>query len=68
METTASKEIETLIESIGIHLSLRSLLVVCLFVCFFFLYTMPADSSKRRDVSMLRNGNVNNSKCTKLIN
>ena len=35
METTASKEIETLIESVGIHLSLRSLSVVCLFGFFF---------------------------------
>ena len=67
METTASKEIETLIESVGIHLSLRSLSVVCLFG-FFFLYNMPVDTSKRPDVSMLQNGNVNNSKCTEFIN
>ena len=72
METTASGEIETLIESLGLHSSLRSLvgfrLFVCLFVCFFFLYTMPADSSKRSYVSLLRNGSVNNGKCTKFIN
>ena len=44
METTASGEIETLIESLGLHSSLRSLvgfrLFVCLFVCFFFSYTL----------------------------
>ena len=68
METTASGEIETLVENLGLHSSLRSLLVFRLFVCFFFLYTMPADSSKRSYVSLLRNRNVNNGKCTKLIN
>ena len=71
METTASGEIETLIESLGLHSSLRSLVGFRLFVClfaFFFLYTMPADSSKRSYVSLLRNGNVNNGKCTKFVN
>lgn len=68
METTASGEIETLIESLGLHSSLRSLVGFRLFVAFFFLYTVPADSSKRSYVSLLRNGNVNNGKCTKFIN
>ena len=71
METTASGEIETLIESLGLHSSLRSLVGFRLFVClfaFFFLYTMPADSSKRSYVSLLRNGNVNYGRCTRFIN
>ena len=33
METTASGEIETLIESLGLHSSLRSLVGFRLFVC-----------------------------------
>lgn len=36
MEATASGEIETLIERLGLHSSLRSLLVFRLFVCLFF--------------------------------
>ena len=42
METTASGEIETLIESLGLHSSLRSLVGFRLFVCLFafFSYTL----------------------------
>lgn len=40
MEATASGEIETLIERLGLHSSLRSLLVFRLFVCLFFSYTL----------------------------
>ena len=36
METTASGEVETLIESLGLHSSLRSLVGFRLFVAFFF--------------------------------
>ena len=39
METTASGEIETLIESLGLHSSLRSLVGFRLFVAF-FSYTL----------------------------
>ena len=38
METTASGESETLIESLGLHSSLRSLLVFRLFVCLFAFF------------------------------
>lgn len=40
METTASGEIETLIESLGLHSSLKSLVGFRLFVAFFFSYTL----------------------------
>ena len=38
METTASGEIETLIESLGLHSSLRSLVGFRLFVCLFAFF------------------------------
>ena len=38
METTASGEIETFIESLGSHSSLRSLVSFRLFVCLFALF------------------------------